>query len=86
MFAKVLATVLAVVVLTVGGYAYWQYTDGTSCCETQPTAYHTAPADPGCCEGDSRSSCCMTATAVSLGCCESAAQPEVLAIPPREVN
>ena len=30
MLSKILAGVLAVAVLTVGGYAYWQYSDG--CC------------------------------------------------------
>src|SRR5262245_15518409 len=36
MFSKILAVVLTAVVLTVGGYAYWQYADG-HCCSTSTT-------------------------------------------------
>src|SRR6478735_11096331 len=34
MASKILAAVFAVAVLSVGGYTYWEYADGTPCCGT----------------------------------------------------
>jgi hypothetical protein len=88
MLSKVLAGVLAVAVLTVGGYAYWQNTDGSHCCGTQPTDPVSATDYPDCCQEPSRASCCpLTATDAPACCQESApAEPEVLAIAPRELK
>ena len=85
MFAKVLAGGLATLVLAVGGYAYWQYTDGTpaGCPQTQASA--NPSAEPGCCAEASRS-CVLSASALPACCGESPAEVEVLTIAPREVN
>src|SRR5262245_41955059 len=73
MFSKILAVALTAVVLTVGGYAYWQYADGKHCCSPQ-----TAPSDPvnngPCCQEPSR-------TSAEFRCCsdmETPCTPEVL--------
>jgi len=87
MVSKILAAVFAVAVLTVGGYAYWHYSD---CCGTPPTAPQqpTSTEAPPCCQEPSRTSCVGLST--SARCCEddlnSAGTPEVLAIQPREVK
>ena len=81
MLSKVLAVVLSAVVLTVGGYAYWQYTDGNHCCSTT-TPTETVNTTPPCCQEPSR-------TSVEISCCssgESVGTPEVLTIAPREVE
>jgi len=87
MFSKVLAGVFAVAVLTAGGYAYWQYTDGAPCCRTQ-TAADTEPSDQApCCQELGRMSCPLS-PAVAPACCDEsdAGAPEVLAIQPREMK
>jgi hypothetical protein len=84
MLSKMLAGLLAAAVLTVGGYAYWQYADG--CTETpapsSPCSTHESTSPP-CCLEPSRS-------AVKAPCCceddDSAPSPEVLAIEPRELK
>lgn len=97
MASKILAGLLAVAVLSVGGYTYWQYADGHGCCGTRTVA----PADDlsvgcpsheaisPCCQEPSRSSGLSTADD-SPTCCEdapaAAPTPEVLAIRPREVK
>jgi hypothetical protein len=88
MAPKILATVLAIAVLTVGGYTYWQYADGGHCCGTkvQSTETPTPSASP-CCQEPSRTSCFTLPP--GEGCCDdlpSTNAPEVLDIPPREVN
>jgi hypothetical protein len=83
MLSKVLAGVFAVAVLTVGGYAYWQYTDGTHCCGTQAPADESASATPPCCQELSRMSCPLSGTDVPTS---SPVAPELLAIEPREVK
>jgi hypothetical protein len=89
MFAKVLAGVLGALVLSVGGYAYWQYLDGdpgAACCsQTQGTATDSAAAEPDCCSEASRA-CVLSASALPACCGESPAAAEVLTIAPREVN
>lgn len=95
MASKILAAVLAVAVLSVGGYTYWQYAEGHGCCGTRtatsagelPTACPSDATVPPCCQEPSRSSC-LSASA-DIPCCEDApatAAPEVLAIQPREVK
>ena len=60
MVAKILAGVLAVAVLSVGGYAYWQYSDGGTCCPLQAAANQLSGGDesasetPPCCQQPSR--------------------------------
>jgi hypothetical protein len=87
MFSKILAGVMAVAVLTVGGYAYWQYSDGSACCGTAPATQQSAAEQPSCCQEISRSSCCAD---VATPCCSEASpstgDAEVLAIQPREVK
>lgn len=88
MLSKVLAGLLAVAVLTVGGYAYWQYTDGTSpCCGTKAAADQPTCDIPPCCQEPSRGSCPLAITD-NPACCEETtpAAPEALAIQPREVK
>jgi len=90
MLSKILAVALTAVVLTVGGYAYWQYADGEHCCST------TTPPDTGstACPNMvsvSTPSCCQEPSRVSaeFGCCsekETPYTPEVLTVAPREVE
>ena len=93
MISKVLAVVFAVAVLSVGGYTYWQFADGSSCCGTKaqsPEASTRCPAvsvSLPCCQDPSR----VTYFSVSAGevSCEDAPPatgPEVLAVMPREVK
>jgi hypothetical protein len=86
MLSKILAVVLAVTVLSVGGYAYWQYTNDTPATPTEEqttSGCKTVPPAP-CCLEPSRASC------VSVeGCCsekDTGTPSEVLAIEPREVK
>ena len=82
MLSKVLAVVLTAVVLTVGGYAYWQYADGNHCCSTTNAPTETVNTTPPCCQEPSRVS-------VEFSCCssgDSVSTPEVLTIVPREVE
>jgi hypothetical protein len=94
MASKILASLLAVAVLSVGGYTYWQYADG-HCCGPR-TATSTGELSTGCpstgatapcCEEPSRTSCPSLST--DSPCCEDAptsATAEVLAVQPREVK
>jgi hypothetical protein len=82
MIAKVLAGVLAFVVLTVGGYAYWQYT-GDCGCGTESVSQSTSAPVPPCCQEPSRSDCGLS---LAVPCCESESGAEVLTIAPREVK
>jgi hypothetical protein len=93
MASKILAGLLAVAVLSVGGYTYWQYADGHGCCGTQSpttepsTGCSTDATIAPCCLEPSRTSCLSTST--DSPCCEDAptsAAPEVLAVQPREVK
>jgi hypothetical protein len=93
MVAKILAGLLAVAVVSVGGYTYYQYSDGSPCCasRSQTSAPSTGcPSEsdtPPCCTEPSRTSC-MTLPA-GEGCCDdppSKSSTEVLNIPPREVK
>jgi hypothetical protein len=86
MLSKVLAGVFAVAVLTVGGYAYWQYTDGAPCCGTQAPDQSAANTTP-CCQEPSRGACPFASTDAP-GCCDESGTvtPEVVAIQPREVK
>jgi hypothetical protein len=94
MVPKILATVLAVAVLSVGGYTYWHYSDGGHCCPIQGaanqlTADDSAAEKPSCCQQPSRTDCVGLST--GDGCCEDVVTtatptPEVLDIPPREVK
>jgi hypothetical protein len=88
MLSKVLAGVFAVAVLTVGGYAYWQYTDGAPCCGTRAAAEQSTSDTPPCCQEPSRASCPFAATDAPACCDESspAVAAEALAIQPREVK
>ena len=94
MVPKILAAVLAVAVLSVGGYTYWHYSDG-HCCPLQAAANQLATSEPAtaetpsCCQPPSRTDCVNLSTAD--GCCEDIVMtgpgsPEVLDIPPREVK
>jgi hypothetical protein len=88
--SKILAGVFAIAVLTVGGYAYWQYADGTADTPTQPSGCSSQPTPmPPCCQEPSRSTSGSTDTVVP--CCEmpTTANPlgaEELTIPPREIK
>src|SRR5687768_14613018 len=82
MFAKVLAGVLAVTVMTVGGYAYWQYTGDCGCGTDSVSPVSSGPVPP-CCEQPSRSDCGLT---LASPCCGSDSDAEVLTIAPREVK
>jgi hypothetical protein len=94
MVTKVLAAVFAVAVLTVGGYTYWQYSDG--CCGTPPASdqppsqpISTSLEVPPCCLEPSRTS--RFSLSKPDGCCEDVdfnARPrvEVLTVQPREVQ
>src|SRR3954470_7508848 len=93
MVSKVLAGLLAVAVLSVGGYTYWQYADGHGCCGASTTAtgpstgWPSAESRAPCGQERSRTSCLGLST--DSACCEDAptkAAPEVLAIQPREVK
>ena len=95
MASKILAGLLAVAVLSVGGYTYWQYADGHGCCGPRtatstgdtPTACPSDATVSPCCQEPSRTSCLGLST--DSPCCEDAptkAAPEVLAIQPREVK
>jgi hypothetical protein len=93
MASKILAGLLAVAVLSVGGYTYWQYADGHGCCGTRTTTTEPSTGCPSaesiapCCQEPSRTSCLSLST--DSPCCEDAptkAVPEVLAIQPREVK
>jgi hypothetical protein len=93
MVSKILAVTLAVAVLTVGGYTYWQYADGTPC---RGTHGQTSEASTGCPAASVSLPCCQEPSrsgpvSLSAGetCCEGAAAPtgpEVLAVMPREVK
>ena len=94
MMPKILAAVLALAVLSVGGYTYWHYSDG-HCCPLQAAANQLtgtnqpAAETPACCQQPSRTDCVNLATAD--GCCEDIVMkpmpaPEILDIPPREVK
>jgi hypothetical protein len=93
MASKILAVVLAAAVLTVGGYTYWQYADGTPCCGTRA---QTSEASTGCPAASVSLPCCQEPSRVSRAnlspgdsCCEDARAangPEVLAVMPREVK
>jgi hypothetical protein len=86
MLSKLLAVVLAVTVLTVGGYSYWQYTNDapavTSCSE-EPTPDGCKSVPAPCCQEPSRSACLSIET-----CCgeKESTTTEVLTIEPREVK
>src|SRR4051794_41597766 len=91
MASKILAGLLAVAVLSVGGYTYWQYADGHCCgtrtTTTEPTACPASATLAPCCEEPSRTSCLSLST--EAPCCEDVPTPaatEVLAIQPREVK
>ena len=85
MVPKLLAGLLAVAVLSVGGYTYWQFTDG-HCCGSQTEAVQSTDGNtPPCCQQLSRTSCVSLST--GDGCCEDVhTTREVLDIPPREVK
>jgi hypothetical protein len=93
MVSKILAVALAVAVLTVGGYTYWQYADGTPCCGTQA---QTSESSTGCPAASVSLPCCQEpsrASAISLSageaCCEDTPAtngPEVLPVMPRVVK
>lgn len=83
MVSKILAGLLAVAVLSVGGYTFWQFTDG-HCCGSRTEFVRSTQGDPPpCCQQPSRTSCLSLST--EDGCCNDAT-PEVLDIPPREVK
>jgi hypothetical protein len=93
MASKFLAAVFAVAVLSVGGYTYWHYADGSGCCGTQAPASESTTGCPAnsltlpCCQEPSRTS----GASLSPGeaCCEGApaiTSPEVLTVVPREVK
>lgn len=93
MASKILAAVFAVAVLSVGGYTYWEYADGTPCCGTNAPAPESTTGSPivsvalPCCQEPPRASCVSLAPGES--CCDEPAtvtSPEVLKIPPREVR
>lgn len=92
MVSKVLAGLLAAAVLSVGGYTYWQYAGGCGGCgntpvSTPPDGAGSASETPSCCQQLSRTNCFSLPP--GDGCCDdaaSAAAPEVLDIPPREVK
>ena len=94
MVSKILAGLLAVAVLSVGGYTYWHYSEGGRCCPLQGAANQiggdeSAGETPSCCQQPSRTDCVNLSTAD--GCCEdivmtATPSPEVLNIPPREVK
>jgi hypothetical protein len=85
MLSKIIAGVLAAAVLTVGGYAYWEYSSDTpgSCHQSTEPCSVQSTATPPCCQEPSRTGkagepCC---------CCEGEeGTPEVLAIAPRELK
>lgn len=85
MLSKIIAGLLAAAVLSVGGYAYWQYSSDSSepCCETIGNCPSDTATVPPCCQEPSRTNvsskpCC---------CCEGEeATPEVLAVQPRELK
>jgi hypothetical protein len=85
--SKVLAGVFAVAVLTVGGYAYWQYTDGP-CCGDRTASDRSASDTLPCCQEPSRGSVCPFAATDAPACCDESGSvaPEVVAIQPREVK
>src|SRR3954452_9466488 len=78
MASKILAGLLAVAVLSVGGYTYWQYADGHGCCGTQSPA--TEPSS-GCPSSEATSPCCLEPsrtsclTSTDSPCCEDAPTP-----------
>lgn len=83
MLSKILAVALTAVVLTVGGYAYWQYADGEhQCCSTTTAPITTTNTAPPCCQESSRNIC-------EVSCCSEtgpSSSTEVLTIAPREVE
>lgn len=88
MLSKVLAVVLAASVLSVGGYAYWQYTNDKpeATCDACPnSALGTEPVSISpCCLEPSRAAC----VSVEMPCCSDKGESvaEVLSIAPREVK
>lgn len=83
MLSKILAGVFAVMVLTAGGYAYWQYASNPndSPAPTEGCSTRTTPVP--CCQEPSRT------CAIAPPCCselDGDTSPEVLAIEPREVK
>src|SRR5262249_17663394 len=88
--SKILAGVFAVTVLTVGGYAYWQYADGPAENPTHPSGCSSQPAPmPPCCHQPSRATSGSSDTVVP--CCDLPLTPdslgaEELTIPPREIK
>jgi hypothetical protein len=93
MVSKILAVTLAVAVLTVGGYTYWEYADGAPCCGVQAQTPEASTGCPAasvslpCCQEPSRSGPVSLASVEA--CCEEAPArngPEVLAVMPREVK
>jgi hypothetical protein len=90
--SKILAGVLAVGVLTVGGYAYWQQSSDC-CCDTttdqqQPSSDCPAQSDetPSCCQAPSRASLTKHTDASCCDSLDSVVSAETLDIPPREVK
>jgi hypothetical protein len=85
MISKIIAGVLAAAVLSVGGYAYWQYSEGAQdpCCQPiEPSSLQTATTPP-CCQEPSRTKI----SAEPCCCCEGEeGTAEVLAIAPRELK
>jgi hypothetical protein len=89
MVSKILAAVLAVGVLSVGGYTYWKYADGHCCGSNPQTTPISTPTEtvPPCCQEPSRTSCFGLPQEVN--CCGEADVPaaaEVLTVQPREVK
>ena len=93
MASKILAAVFAVAVLSVGGYTYWEYADGSRCCGSNGATPEPTTGCPivsvalPCCQEPARTSCVSLAPGES--CCDqpaAAPSPEVLSIPPREVK
>jgi hypothetical protein len=90
MVSKILAAVLAVGVLSVGGYTYWTHADG-QCCGSKPqtTPVSTSTeSTPPCCQEPTRTSC-FGLPPQEVNCCgetDGPATTEILTIQPREVK
>jgi len=86
--SKILAGVLAVGVLSVGGFAYWQYADCP--CDTpteQPSACPSQGTETSpCCLQPLRGSLAQSTDASCSKDSEVVTSAETLAIPPREVE
>ena len=84
MISKILAGVLAAAVLSVGGYAYWQYANGNPECTHEPACPSSSPvaAVPPCCQEPSRTQ----APAKPCCDCDDESSTEVLTIQPRELK